>query len=90
MALVRKTQIFVPDSASGGNSYGSGSNLFLLSLSQLVTFSLQVVKEMDLEMVFVLDLLQLDRLILQEKTQISIKTKITLKVDVTSCQSPLW
>ena len=32
----------------------------------------------------------LDRLILQEKTQVSIKTKITLKVDVTSCQSPLW
>ena len=43
--------------------------LAILSLSQLVTFSLQVVKEMDLEMVFVLDLLQLDRLILQEKTQ---------------------
>ena len=43
--------------------------LAILSLSQLVTFSLQVVKEMDLEMVFVLDLLQLDRLILQERTQ---------------------
>ena len=46
---------------SGGNSYGSGSNLFVLSLSQLVTFSLQVVKEIDLEMVVLVHLLFLAR-----------------------------